>query len=375
MLYQMNFRTESKIKKTNPLNTQFSNIKKLEVKVYNGTPKYNFNARLEPEKIETVEKAYGIVFSESYKKFLARFNGGMILEHAQSFYTDMLEDEPDGPRWSSYWLFSLEELIEKYRDIKLDDWLLGDGFEGTYPIIPICRTPGPEHNLVFMISNKGLKAESPVFARFENSNISSCIQVADDFDSFIGWYVDLEGFPPIGSIVEAKSCSEFIKENKIIEIAGQKSSYQETIEQTTAMIELNPDDDWNYCERGNAYLYNGQTKAALKDFNTAIKMSPEEAFFYHCRGDLILRFGNSRKALIDMDIAVKLKPEDKMFLAGRADAFYKLGKLKKALADCNKVLEKDGRFYLALQTRYEIYKDLGEDEKAKIDSDLLTEIS
>ena len=33
---------------------------------------------------------------------------------------NMLEDEPDGPKWSSYYFFDYDEVVEKYRDVFFD---------------------------------------------------------------------------------------------------------------------------------------------------------------------------------------------------------------------------------------------------------------
>ncbi len=348
------------------LNT-FPNLKILEKKVWQGTEKYNFNARLEEGLLETYEKAYGFVLPESYKQFMERFNGGMLLEHSQSFYIDMLEWEPDGQKWSSFYFYKLDEMIEKFRDQRLDNFLVGIDFSGNYPIIPICRMPGWESNgFLFLFSNKGIEKESPVFLAGENV----CGKISDNFHEFIGWLLEYEGFPPVEKVLHTTSCIDFMKENKIRKIATSET-FEEEIERHAAYLSLFPNDEWTYCERGNSYVYKGMPQEALDDFNKAIDIDNKNAFFYHCRGDLLLKHASPRKALIDMDIAVKLEPENKMFLTGRADALVKLGKLKKALIDCNKVLGMDANFRLALYTRKDIYEALGEDEKAKVDADLL----
>ena len=348
----------------------FPNIKKLEKKVWQGTEKYNFNARLEEGLLETYEKAYGFVLPESYRQFMERFNGGMLLEHSQSFYVDMLEWEPDGQKWSSFYFYKLDEMIEKFRDLRLDNFLVGNDFSGNYPIIPICRMPGWESNgFLFVFSGKGLEKESPIFWAGENV----CGKISESFHEFIGWLLEHEGFPPVKKVLHTTYCIDFVKENKIREIATSET-FEEEIERHAAYLSLFPDDDWTYCERGNSYVYNGDPQNALNDFNKAIELNQKQAFFFHCRGDLLLRFGSARKALIDMDVAVKLEPENRMFLTGRADALVKLGKIEKALVDCNKVLEMDANFKLALYTRKEIYETLGENEKAKKDSDLINEL-
>lgn len=349
----------------------FPYLKILEKKVWQGTEKYNFNARLEEGLLETYEKAYGFVLPESYRQFMNRFNGGMLLKHSESFYIDMIEWEPDGMEWSSFYFYTLDEMIEKFRDQRLDNFLVGIDFSGNYPIIPICRMPGFESNgFLFLISNKGIEKESPVFWAGENV----CGKISDNFHEFVGWLLEYEGFPPVKKVLHTTSCIDFMKENRIREIAVDET-FEEELERHAAFLILQPDDEWTYCERGNSYIYNGMPSKALEDFNKAIVIDNENAFFYHCRGDLLLKHASPRKALIDMDIAVKLKPENKMYLTGRADALVKLGKYKKALIDCNKVLEMDSEFELALYSRVDIYKALGEDEKAKADSDLIDELN
>lgn len=355
------------------MNNTFPNIKKLEEKVRQGTPKYDFNARLDLDVIETFEKAYGIVLPESYKQFLERFNGGLVSRWESASYVDMTEFEPDHPSRDSFKLFSLEELIDKYTSLRLDDWLMGKDFFGTYPIIPICRTPKQE--ILFTLSNKDLSDESPVFASYQESGKYTCIKVAADFNHFLGFYIESEGFPALLPDDVDPSFSLYMKEKKILSIASEKPGYEEKVRRSTALIKMDPNDSWSYCTRGNANLYKGETKWALADFNRAVEIDSEESFFYHCRGDLLMHYGSTRKALIDMDIAVKLDPDNKMFLVGRADALVKLGKYKKALIDCNKVLDVDRKFELALYTRVRIYEALGEDEKAKADSDLLDELN
>lgn len=350
----------------------FSNIEKLKKLVWQGTPKYKFNTRLDISKIETFEKAYGLVLPESYKQFLERFNGGMILEFKETYYIDMTEWEPDGPKKSSFCLFGLEDVHNAYRDAKLDDWLLHKSVDGIYPIIPICHTP--DDNLLFMINGKGLVSESPVFSSVYHEGIYTCTKIAHDFNTFLGYYISMEGFPALLPDDLEPSWQVYMKQNKVLKIANTRETYLEIIDRSTASLKILPDEAWTYCERGNAHLYNKQVKLALADFNKAIELDDKEEFFYHCRGDLILEYGNPRKALIDLDIAVNLEPDNKMFLIRRADAFLKLNKLSKALADCSFVLEIDPNFELGLRSRIEVYTALGETEKAQIDADLLDEI-
>ena len=352
--------------------TDFSNILKLEEKLKTMPPKYNFNRYLDMNYIEDVEKAYGINLPESYKQFLNKFNGGMILEEEESFYIDMLDWEPDGPKWSSFYLFTLDELIDEYRDLNLDNWLTDEAVDGIYPIIPICRTPKQE--LLFVISQKGLTKESPVFASYNESGKYSCTKIATDFNCFLGFYLNSEGFPALLPADEEISFDDFVEKNKVFEIAKTRETNLEVINRINYHLKLFPNNAWDYLERGNAYMYDGQRENALEDINKAIEINPEEAYFIYSRGDLILKYGSSRRALIDLDIAVKMKPNDNVYLSTRAKAFYKLENYEKALSDCNKVLEEDNNNFSALNTRIQVYRKLGEHEKADADALLLDDI-
>ena len=351
----------------------FSSIKKLEDMRRQGLEKFNFNARLDINKIETFEKAYGIIFPESYKQFMANFNGGMMLEHNIHFYTDMTDWEPDGPKWSSYYFYTLDELEEKYSDLKYDSKIFGDKFKGIFPLIPICNTPKQE--TILLISQKGLVKESPVFISNDISNISTYVQIDDDFNSFLGKIIEHDGFPDLKTTPESQPLNIFISKNGIFETVSKEESYKEVIERTTALIKLNPRSAWSYNERGTAYRHNGQRKLALTDFNKSIELNPKESFFYYCRGAILLDYGSKRKALIDMDIAVKLDPDSLLFLTGRANTFQKLGKLDKALDDCNDVLMQDGIYMLALYVRERVYMEMGEDKLAQADSDLINDLN
>ena len=346
----------------------YSNIKKLEEKLRQGTPKYNFNRHLDLKEIEIFEKSFGIEFPESYKHFMNLFDGGMILEHDIYFYTDMTEWEPDGPKWSSYYFYTLDELEEAYSDLKLNCKLISNVNKGIFPIIPICTTPRQE--TIMLVSQKGLQKESPVFISDDISDMRTYVQIDDNFDSLLGNIIEHDGFPDVKEKPGSMTLAMFIHNNKLI----NKETDDEFIERISSLIKLDPNNGWNYYERGNAYKHKGQRKLGLADFNKAVELNDKQPFFHYCRGMLILGFGSKRKALIDLDIAVKLDPGSKLFLTGRADALHKLGKLDKALTDCNKVLSEDGRYELALYVRERVYRAMGEDELARADSDLIDEI-
>lgn len=332
----------------------------------------NFNGSIEISEIEIVEKALGIVFPKSYKKFLSNFNGGMILENEAHYYTDMTDWEPDGPKFSSYYFFSLEEFREKYDDLKYESTMFSDDFTGVFPILPICNTPDQE--TIMVLSQLGLEKDSPVFITNDIQDMSKYYEICDCFDDFIDQLVDKEGFPVFKYDEHNPMMAVYIAENKLVDHATRKETNEEIIERTTASITLDPKDSWSYIERGNAYEDIGQRKQALTDYNKGIELNNKDAFYRFCRGDLVYEYGSARKALIDLDAAVKLNPDDKLYRNGRAKAFLKLGMLQKALNDCNIILKEDPVYELALVTRCRVYNRMGEYDKADADSELLDDI-
>jgi len=352
--------------------SSFSSINKLQKKRRLGSSRFNFNAQLDMGEIETFEKAYALEFSDSYKQFMSAFNGGMMLEFDQSCYMDMTDWEPDGPKWSSFYFHTLDELGDQYSDLKSESGMFGKDYMGIFPIIPICSTPKQE--TIMVLSQKGLSKESPVFISNDVSDMNTYIQIYDNFHELLNDIVDHDGFPDIKIEPGSQLMSIFIYDSGITKTEDKEETTHEVIERTSAFIKLNPKSSWSYCDRGNAYLENGQRKNALSDYNKAIEMNNEESFFYYLRGKILLNYGSKRKALIDLDIAAKLDPDNLLFTTHRADALHQLGKLDKALIDCNMVLEKDYTYILALNVRYKVYGSMGKDELAQADLNYINEL-
>ncbi|RLD78530.1 MAG: hypothetical protein DRJ10_10160, partial [Bacteroidetes bacterium] len=320
------------------------------------------------------EQAYGMLLPKTYKQFLKKYNGGMITRYSWTSYIDMTEYESEHPTRDSFKMFGYDEVVKNYTDLRLNDWMMPEDFNGNYPIIPICKMPESEGEYLYIFSEKGLTVESPVFAFLGDDYDEPCTIIADNFNDFLGLLMEHEGFPPVTKESKKKTYNSFIEQNKIVENASAEETDEEIIIRNTAYLQLFPENGWSYNERGIAHRDIGQRQLALDDFNKSIELNNKESFFYYCRGDLVLDYGSLRKALIDYDIAVKLEPDNKLYISGRADALQKLGKLKKALADCNKVLDEDSHYTLALYVRERIYKAMGEEVLAQADLDLIDEL-
>ncbi|NOY50911.1 MAG: hypothetical protein GXO88_10170 [Chlorobi bacterium] len=348
-------------------------IELLRNKIRLDSTRYDFGTGENKEYIRLVEKAYGLKLPPDYFRFLENINGGMILEEPSSFYIDMLDDEPDGPKWSSFYFFSLNEMIDELRTFKLNNLLVGDSFEGLYPIIPICRIPIPEDGYLILISNRDLRIESPVFLFKPNLKKNNCPKIAKNFNAYLNRHIKAGGFPKPDITSGKQSFYEFARENRILELASIEDT-KDSIGRLGSLIKLDPEDAWSFCERGSVYITEAKYPNAMNDFTKAIEIEPEEGFFYYCRGNLLLDLKYKRKALIDYDVAVKINADDKLSLSGRARAFLELGKLDKALYDCNKILAMDKTYELGLLIRIRVYNAMGKEELARIDSDFLDTI-
>ena len=303
--------------------------------------KCRFYPGIEVEKIELFETAYGIQLPDSYKHFITAFGGGMITEYKSSYYIDMTEYEPDSPKMTSFYFFDFEELCSERLGLFLDWYLVEKDFKYNYPFIPIGKTPCQEY--VFLVSEKLMDVDSPVLMSLNNQKSDVVKHLGNSFEEFMENYINKDGLPDIPDIYEPGAKSNFLRKHEILSKARVKESTEETIKRCNALIELEPNDPWNYSERASAYLEAGQRMLAVEDINKAIELKPIEGFFYYLRGNLLSEYGSNRKALIDLDIAVKLSPEDDLLRSARAEVFYKLGKLKNALEDCNIILEKNWR--------------------------------
>lgn len=351
----------------------FPGLSLLQERDKKGFPKYHFQIGNEIDQIKLLEDAYSILFPDSFRLFLENFDGGMICEYEDHYYIDMTDWEPDGPKESSIYLYSLDEIIDEFRDFRLEDVFLEEGINGKYPFIPIGKTPN--QGIIFILSQRGLKEESPVFISYDKDELGKSHQIASHFDAFLNDYLKHEGFPPLKLYKTQGLCSDYLKNKEVLKIAQENESPQEMIKRNTALMQLYPKDSMNYIERANAYVIIGQREMALIDYNKAVELDPEDAFVHYCRGAFVMKYGSKRKALIDFDIAVHLKPKDLFYLNGRSDILFELGMYKKALKDCNTILIEDWRNFLALHTRIKVYRALGDHKKADADITLLNDLN
>jgi tetratricopeptide (TPR) repeat protein len=74
----------------------------------------------------------------------------------------------------------------------------------------------------------------------------------------------------------------------------------------TEAIELNPQDDRYYNNRGNLYTLRGYLFLAVRDFDKAIEINPNKAQAYYNRARALEKMGNYDAAKLDYEKAVEL---------------------------------------------------------------------
>lgn len=332
-------------------------------------PKYfiQFKPPCKKEKIVQFEQNFKIRLPLSYKEFLLKFNGRMMLYFFQNKLRSNQSDY-DKYKGESVYFLSIEELSEKYADLDSREWKVDTETANPYPIIPFCSLPNNE--LLVFIHGQKSGNESPVFDAFHDEFPSIWGIVAPDFVSFFSDYLNALGNPKtIGNEKEGVASDYF---DIPIEI---KETPQDVLNRTESELLERADDAFLYYERSAAFKDLNHLSDAWLAINKAIELSPKDAFYYSHRGEILSDIQQHRAALIDFDIAVKFAPDDTFYLCCRAGSLFRLNKLEPALADCNKAISLDSKAILPYMIRKEIYLLMGRKEKAEADQIIIDQLS
>jgi tetratricopeptide (TPR) repeat protein len=327
-----------------------------------------FNLPAASAKILRFEKMTGVRLPLSHKKFLKSHNGGMIV------FTSLTENDKHKAEYVC--LLSIEEIVERYSDLKSRSWKVNMGMTDLYPIIPFCSMPNNEV-LVFIYGQKSGE-ESPVFDAFHESSPSEWGIVAPDFTSFLSTYLDTHGHPEVLGDEEAGVASDYIDEIAVTR-ETEKETVKETVKETTdetltrteAELRIDPDSPFTCYERALALKEKGDIEQAYLYISRAIEIDGQDAFYRYIRGAILSDAGEHRAALIDYDVSVKLKPDDTFYLYSRADSFFHLAMLHASLNDCNKIIEMEDNNLLAYMLRRDLYEALNMEDKASDDQQVI----
>lgn len=85
--------------------------------------------------------------------------------------------------------------------------------------------------------------------------------------------------------------------------------------------------------RGNAFLEQGETRLALRDYDSANKRDDSMFLVWEARGRALFRLGRVPEAYQSFDKALQLNPDDRQARVGRGASAAALGRPEEALQD------------------------------------------
>ena len=132
-------------------------------------------------------------------------------------------------------------------------------------------------------------------------------------------------------------------------------------------IELNPDSEGAYNNRGIAFVETEQYELAIKDFTRAIEIDPKIPEPYVNRGIANFHLGNYQQAIEDHSSAIVINPAFVEAYHKRGAVYGLLEEYERALQDFERVIELKPEFANVYDNRGYIYFNLGKYKDAIIE--------
>ena len=139
---------------------------------------------------------------------------------------------------------------------------------------------------------------------------------------------------------------------------GNRESIQEAISAYDQAIQLKPNEDKAYNNRGNAKNDLGDFKGAMEDYNEAIQLKPDHADAYNNRGALKKDLHDLAGAMEDYNEAIRLKPDHALAHNNRGNLKKNLGDFEGAMEDYNEAIRLKPDSADAYNNRGTLKKDL-----------------
>lgn len=119
---------------------------------------------------------------------------------------------------------------------------------------------------------------------------------------------------------------------------GNDGDHMQAANYYTKAIELKPDYERAYYNRGLTFDALHDTKAAIADYNKAIAMKPGDATLYNARGWAYFESGDKAAAIKDYNMALSLNPKLPEAYNNRGWTRFNSGDTAAALADYNQAI-------------------------------------
>ena len=140
-------------------------------------------------------------------------------------------------------------------------------------------------------------------------------------------------------------------------------------------ISLNPENQFAYLNRGDAYYCLKQYEKAIEDYNKTIELDPENVIAYGRRGDAYGRLKQYESAIMNYAKAIDLDSEYAPAYNNRANILFTTSQYEKAIEDYSKTIELDPGNDTVYSNRGLAYSGLEQYEKAAADYNKAIELA
>jgi tetratricopeptide (TPR) repeat protein len=141
------------------------------------------------------------------------------------------------------------------------------------------------------------------------------------------------------------------------------------------VIELEPNDERAYNNRGIAYVGLQKYEKAIVDYNKAIELDPHYATAYNNRGIAYGKLQKYKDAIVDYNNAIELNPSYANAYNNRGNAYIRLQQHENAISDFNRVIELAPDHATAYINRGTVYCKLRQIENAIVDFNKAIELN
>lgn len=161
---------------------------------------------------------------------------------------------------------------------------------------------------------------------------------------------------------ESRAQEEWEKEEKLtvgdyvrMGIAYRRSKkYDKAINAYNQALQLNPNYERAYNNRGNVYYDLKEYEKAIQDYNKALELNPDYAAAYSNRANIYSDLKEYEKAIQDYNKSIELNPDYITALNNRGIVYKMQTQYDLALADFNRILELDPNNQPALKMQKSI---------------------
>jgi len=120
---------------------------------------------------------------------------------------------------------------------------------------------------------------------------------------------------------------------------GYGEEYPKAIASYDKALEIKPDDDAAWYNRGIALCNLGRLEEAIASYDKALEFKPDLQVAWNNRGNALACLGRLEEAIASYDKALEFKPDSYEAWNNRGIALRNLGRLEEAIASFDKALE------------------------------------